>query len=126
MSSAIETVRVLTLDEACPTLPLVDGDGTAVAIIWPGSGSAHRSMHHVALGAAARTVTQRHPGEAAYYVKSGDGLVVDPTDGTEQPLIEGSMVHVGPDSPYVFVAGSAGMEILGGPCPPDPALYAHL
>ena len=25
-----------------------------------------------------------------------------------------------------FVAGAIGMELIGGPCPPDPALYAEL
>ncbi|WP_431281499.1 hypothetical protein ACQW02_19105 [Humitalea sp. 24SJ18S-53] len=126
MDAGFETVRVLTLDETCPVLPLIEGQGRAVALIWPGTGAAHRSMHHFDMAAGDATVSQCHPGEAAYYIKSGTGVVMDPADGVAQPLIEGSMVHVGPNTAYRFVAGDDGMVMLGGPCPPDPALYAHL
>ena len=33
-------VRVLDAGEACPALPLVDGEGVALAMIWPGVGAA--------------------------------------------------------------------------------------
>jgi quercetin dioxygenase-like cupin family protein len=119
-------VRVLTLDDTCPALALVDGRGRAVAVVWPGVGAAHRSMHHIALGGGARTVRQRHPSEAVYYVQSGAGAVEDPDAGTRDDIIEGSMIHVEPGTAYSFVADAAGLVLLGGPCPPDPALYTHL
>jgi quercetin dioxygenase-like cupin family protein len=122
-----DRLRVLTLDAACPALPLVEsGAGRAVALVWPGTGAAQRSMHHILLDPGAATVKLRHPGEAVYYVKSGTGQAIDPDDGSAQPLVEGSMVHIGPGTAYRFQAGEAGMELLGGPSPPDPALYAHL
>lgn len=33
------------------------------------------------------------------------------------------MVHVRPGSRYRFAAGATATSIIGGPCPPDPALY---
>jgi hypothetical protein len=33
------------------------------------------------------------------------------------------MVHVDPETTYVVVAGGEGMSLVGGPSPPDPALY---
>ena len=120
------TVRVLSADDACPTLPIIDGEGTARAVVWPGSGAQHRSMHLISLPAGGSTIPMRHEMEAVYYVVSGSGLVVDTDDGTENPLIEGSMVHVEPGTGYRLRAADTAMEVLGGPCPPDPALYAHL
>ena len=118
-------IRILTLDDACPELPVVEGAGRAVALVWPGTGAALRSMHHVALAPGAGTVALRHPDEAVYYVQGGTGSVFGPEDGTRS-LIEGSMIHIGPGTSYRFAAGEYGMALLGGPCPPDPALYAHL
>jgi mannose-6-phosphate isomerase-like protein (cupin superfamily) len=61
--------------------------------------------------------------EAVYYVVAGSGTAVDP-DGTDTfDVIEGSMIHVEPGTRYEFQAGEDGIEILGGPCPADHALY---
>jgi quercetin dioxygenase-like cupin family protein len=125
MSSSGE-VRVLDAGETCPTLPLVDGEGVARAVVWPGVGAQLRSMHRIRLAPGARTIALRHAMEAVYYVMSGDGAVREPEDPTARPLVEGAMVHVEPGTGYVFEAGAAGIEILGGPCPADPALYAGL
>ncbi len=126
MTEASDGVQILTLDERCPALDLVEQGGTAVALVWPGTGAAQRSMHHIALDAGGRTQALRHQGEAVYYVKSGAGTVTDPADGSANDLIEGSMIHIEPDTGYQFHAGTGGMTLLGGPCPVDPALYAHL
>src|SRR5262245_37425194 len=101
-------VRVLLADEECPALPLVDGDGVARAVIWPGIGAQLRSMHRISLAPGARTIPQRHPMEAVYYVLSGEGIVRDPEQSPEQPLVEGSMVHVEPGTAYVLEAGPEG------------------
>ncbi len=122
----LEMIQVLKADASCPELPIIDGPGIARAIVWPGTGAQHRSMHHISLPAESRTITLRHPMEAVYYVMQGEGAVRDPEEGTEQPLVEGTMVLVEPDTAYLFRAGPGGVEILGGPCPPDPALYRHL
>jgi quercetin dioxygenase-like cupin family protein len=119
-------VRVLGAGEECAALPLVEGEGIARAVIWPGIGAQLRSMHRISLAPGARTIPQRHPMEAVYYVLSGEGIVRDPEHPPEQPLVEGSMVHVEPGTAYVLEAGPQGIEILGGPCPADAALYAGL
>ncbi len=36
------------------------------------------------------------------------------------------MVHIEAGSRYAFAAGPAGMELIGGPCPADPAIYSRL
>lgn len=119
-------VRILTLDEACPQLPIIEADGTAVALVWPGTGAHKRSLHHIVLGAGGRTIALRHKGEAVYYVKSGTGSVLDPDSGSTNDLIEGSMIHIEPGTAYQFTGGADGMKLLGGPSPPDPSLYSDL
>ena len=111
---------------AGPPLDIVDGDGEARAVVWPGMGARARSLHHLWLGAGARTVALAHPCEAVYYVVDGAGSVTDANGGETQTLRVGSMFHVDPGTPYVAEAGAAGMELVGGPAPADPAQYAAL
>lgn len=80
-------------------------------------------MHRISLGRGARITRQSHEMEAVYYVMAGAGSVGEPDGGSEQSLLEGSMVHVEPGTAYRFRAGAEGLELLGGPCPADPALY---
>jgi quercetin dioxygenase-like cupin family protein len=109
-----------------PELPIVDGDGLARAVIWPGMGAELRSMHRISLPPGGRTVAMKHPGEAAYYVIEGGGEVNDLGTGVSEPLVEGSMVHVEPETSYLLAAGESGLELVGGPAPADPALYRAL
>ena len=119
-------VQVLDAGGSCPELPIVDGPGVARAVVWPGVGARLRSMHRMSLAAGARTKALRHTVESVYYVMNGTGIALDTVLGDEQPLIEGSMAHIDPDTSYVFIAGPEGIEILGGPCPADPGMYEHL
>lgn len=105
------------------SLPLVASGGEAVAVVWPGVGSQHRSLHRVLLHPDGYTVDLRHPSESVYYVRSGSATVVDADSGEQQSLVEGSMVHVDPSTAHRFEAGASGAEIVGGPCPPDPSIY---
>lgn len=102
---------------------MVEGEATAHAIVWPGMGARMRSMHRIRLGAGASTIELRHEGEAVYAVLDGDGGVHDGDDGTVQQIGSGSMVHVEPGTAYRLVAGPGGLDLVGGPCPADPALY---
>ncbi|MFL5838381.1 MAG: cupin domain-containing protein [Solirubrobacteraceae bacterium] len=116
--------KVLILDGSDgPELPLVEGAGAARAIVWPGMGAKARSLHHIWLAPDARTVPQRHSGEAVYYVVNGDGIVFDSTADERQPLREGGMFHIDGGTEYVVEAGERGIELVGGPAPADPALY---
>lgn len=121
-----DRVAVLDADEKCPQLPLVSGEGEAFAFVWPGVGANMRSMHRITLRPGSATVPLRHPMEAVYYVIAGDGVMRDPDNGTSDPVVEGSMIHIEPDTAYVCVAGRTGMELIGGPCPADPELYRSL
>lgn len=118
-------VQVIRADDSCPIIPIVDGQGEARAVIWPGSGARQRSMHRIVLGADAATIRLQHPMEAAYYVVRGSGVVSDDT-GAAQDLREGSMIHVNDGSAYRIRAGAGGMEVIGGPCPADKTWYASL
>ena len=102
------------------------GKGEAYAVVWPGVGAQMRSMHRISLGAGSATVPQRHPMEAVYSVIAGGGTVRDPDTGTAEALVDGSMFHVEPGTAYVVEAGAGGIELVGGPCPADPALYRSL
>ena len=116
-------VQVLPLRGAGPSLPVLAGDGSARAVIWPGTGATARSVHLIQLAPSSGTVRLRHPGESVYYVMDGSGTVTGDGPAGATPLVPGSMVHVGPGTGYRFSAGPGGLEIVGGPCPPDPALY---
>lgn len=115
-----ERVRILDAGSG-PEVDLVAEGGSAYAIVWPGIGVQLRSMHRISLGPFGRTRQLRHPGEAVYYVVSGSGSVVDA--GVATDLVEGSMVHVEPQTTYEFEAESDGLELIGGPAPADPQLY---
>jgi len=114
---------VVTSVGSGPELAIVDGEGSARAAIWPGMGARLRSMHRISLGRGARTIELTHPSDAVYYVIEGGGSAVDRAAGDESALVEGSMVHVDAGTPYTLVAGGEGMELVGGPCPADDALY---
>jgi quercetin dioxygenase-like cupin family protein len=115
MSSDSEKVQVLGPDG--PDVALVDNGGSARALVWPGIGARLRSMHLITLEPGGRTVRQRHDAEAVYYVIEGGGSVA------EELLEEGSMIHVAPGTDYVLEAGGEGMQVVGGPSPPDSSLY---
>ena len=109
-----------------PSLPIVEGEGSAHAVIWPGMGAKLRSIHRIELGAGSRTIELRHPAEAVYYVMDGSGEAVDLDAAGSQALQRGSMVHVEPGTAYLLRADERGMSVVGGPSPPDPALYEGL
>jgi quercetin dioxygenase-like cupin family protein len=119
-------VRVLADDRATTGLGLVEEGGSAWAVAWPGVGSHLRSMHRISLSAGGVTRRMRHPMEAVYYVISGDLVVEDIESGLKHRLVSGSMAFVEANTGYRFVAGQAGSELVGGPCPPDPGIYQLL
>ena len=108
-----------------PPLRLVDDDGYAEAVVWPGMGARHRSLHRLCLGAGASTLEMCHESEAVYHVNSGAVSVVDEDADETHQLRTGSMVHISPGTTYRFFAQEE-TEIIGGPCPPDDTLYTHL
>src|SRR5215469_15203106 len=123
--SSVTGVRVLPLRGTGPLLPIVEGGGSARAVIWPGTGATMRSVHLIQLTPSSGTVRLEHRAESVYYVLNGSGTVVGDGPSGATPLAPGSMVHVGPGAGYRFVASTGGLEIFGGPCPCDPAVYGE-
>jgi len=119
-----DRVHVVRLDSG-PAVDVVERGGEANAPVWPGMGARERSVLRLRLAADGATRLLHHPADAVFYVQSGDGAVDDGA-GEARPLVEGSMVHVDAGTDYRFSAGPSGMTVLGGPCPPDPALFASL
>jgi quercetin dioxygenase-like cupin family protein len=119
--------QVLRADRDFVPLPLIEGGGEARAIVWPGMGARHRSMHYIALGAGGQTVKHWHPdSEAVYYIIEGEGEIHDLNAGTSHPIHPGSVLLITPGTRYEIRASSSGVTFVGGPCPPDPALYASI
>lgn len=109
--------------ESAPTIPLAEGGGIVRAIIWPGTGSRHRTFHHYELSAGQNSIVHCHPvSEAVYYVLEGSGWVEDLDLGQTSPLRAGQMFHITAGTRY-RMGPDAKIELLGGPCPPDPQLY---
>lgn len=123
MSDQLDQVVVVDAEDG-PELPIVAGDGTARAVIWPGMGARLRSMHRISLGPGARTVQTTHSSDAVYYVIAGGGEACDRHAGDESAVVPGSMVHVDAGTAYELIAGPEGMELVGGPSPGDPSMYA--
>ena len=122
----MDVVRVLDSGEACPELPIVENGGRAVAVVWPGVGALHRSMHHLKLDGGGRTKPLSHPSDAVYHLCEGSATAVDPDGGESFEIGVGAMLHIDAGTTYRIDAGPAGALLIGGPCPPDPALYEHL
>jgi mannose-6-phosphate isomerase-like protein (cupin superfamily) len=120
--ASVDEIQVLDL-AAGPELAIVEGDGAARAVVWPGVGATLRSLHTISLAADAHTVELRHPSEAVYYAASGTGTAIDRASGEEHELVTGAMVHIDAGTPYVLRAGTGGLELLGGPSPADERLY---
>ena len=121
MSGANE-IRVLRVDR--DSVPL-RGRGEIRAVVWPGMGARYRTMHYVRLAAGETSAEWRHPAEAVYYVLSGSGWFEDRTAKARHEVSAGLIVHVDSGTAYAMAAREP-LTCVGGPCPPDPALYnAH-
>lgn len=64
--------------------------------------------------------------EAVYYVISGAATVEGLSGSSQMSLVAGSMAFIHPGSPYRFRGIESGAELVGGPCPADPGIYADL
>lgn len=127
MSKNLEqTVRVIdTTSGVSPTIPIVEGAGSARVLLWPGNGAKYRTLQLIDLQTGDRTVDLSHTTDAVFYVMKGAGTVVDTKSKSTSELMEGSMIHIDAGDRYRFES-SPGMMLLGGPCPADEALYQAL
>src|SRR5215204_253874 len=120
------TVHVIDSAFGCPEIPLVEGEGNAKVVVWPGNGAKFRTFQMISLGDRAQTVRLSHPSDCVYYVVEGSGSVLGEGAQDEARLVEGSMVHIDAGDSYQFKADECGLRLLGGPCPADASLYSSI
>lgn len=119
------SVKVIDTGVSRRPLSIVEGEGTAHAVLWPENGAHFRSFNLIELAPGARTVDLRHDEESAYYVRAGSGAVRDLDGDAAQDLVEGSMIHIGAGDAYRFEAGTEGLVAIGGTVPVDPGFYSQ-
>jgi len=118
------TVKILNPDKDFVEIPLIKG-GMAKAIIWPGMGAKHGTMHYFVMKPGEENVHHVHDeAEDMFYIVQGKGVIVDGNNGKEHPFQKGDFVYVSPGTPHA--AKSFGPEdyiSVGGPTPPDLSIY---
>jgi mannose-6-phosphate isomerase-like protein (cupin superfamily) len=119
-----DKVRVIDSRGSCPDVRIVEGEGWAKAVIWPGNGALYRTFQIINLGAGSSTRSLDHETDSVYYVMRGAGVVEDVRGKTDESIVEGSMIHIDAGDTYRIRAGDAGLELLGGPCPADERWYS--
>ncbi len=125
-SPPFSRVRVIDSAVGCPEIPIVEGEGNAKVVLSPHNGATFRSFQLVSLEQNARTIGLKHASNCVYYVIEGAGAIVDTVAGSRLDLTEGGMVHIDAGDLYRIEAGTEGIKVIGGPCPPDENLYAGL
>ena len=125
-SSPSERVRVIDSAADWPEIPILDGEGNAKVVMWPGNGARFRSFHLISMNEGVSTSKLSHASDCVYYVIGGAGAVVDVGTGEHSPLVEGSMIHIDAGDRYCLTASVGGLRVIGGPCPPDETLYLEL
>jgi len=120
------SVRVIDSAQSCPEIPIVEGEGNARVVLSPHNGGQFRSFQLIELQRQARTISLRHGSDCVYYVMKGAGCIIDLADQSRIDLVEGQMLHIDAGDFYRIEAGDVGLKVLGGPCPPDPDLYAGM
>lgn len=125
MPTPLGTVRVIDTASSGAELPIIERNGQARAVLWPENGARFRSFQLISLLEDGSTQPLSHASDCVYYVIAGEGEIVDLASGEASPLTEGTMVHIDAGDSY-RLRSATGARLLGGPCPPDPALYAAL
>ena len=113
------SIQIFSKKKTNTIAPIIEGNGVARAIIWPGVGASERSFFLIEIEKGSSTKILTHSSESVYFVKEGSGLVCETNVNTNSNLIIGSMIHVGVGTSYSFKAGDKGLVLIGGPCPFD-------
>jgi quercetin dioxygenase-like cupin family protein len=116
-------LRILAPDQWGPDLGLIEG-GSWREIVGPTSGATCRSLYHLDMYPGGSSRPLQHPGEAVYYVVSGEAIVTEHVDEGTMPgctLDEGGMVHIRAGAVY-SIRSDAGATLIGGPSPVDAGL----
>lgn len=118
-------IKVINPEKEYVKLPYTQGKGIAKAVIWPGMGAKHGSMHYFLMEPGAKNVPHRHPvSEDMFYVLQGSGVIVDYDQNIEHPFTRGNFIYVPAGVNHaVHSEGPDDYISVGGPCPIDHAMY---
>lgn len=116
-------IIVIRDEEDAIRVPLLPEADCAVALVWPGMGARHRSLHRISFQPGMASFIFRHESDSVYYVVDGSAEVVDAEDGRALECDAGSAVHIAAGTRYQLRAGATPATVVGGACPPDPRLY---
>ena len=107
--------------------PVMPG-GTARFPVWPGTGASRRSMNWVAMVPGQENVPHSHAeSEDLFYCIEGNCVIEDGDTGESHPFEGGSVIFVEPGTLHAVKSlGPARYVSVGGPCPPDTALFRRL
>lgn len=122
-TASSNTVQVIDSAHVRHPLPIIVGEGSANAILWPANGARYRTVNIIDLGREGRTMDLSHAHECVYYIASGSGCIRDLDANEVHEISEGSMIHIGPRDAYRLEGGEAGMKAIGGCVPIDPQFY---
>ncbi|MBM4764880.1 ectoine synthase [Bacillus sp. B15-48] len=97
----------------------------ARAIVWPGMGAIYRTMNYLEISGGHKTREIIHnDSEATYFIAQGTGKAIDVDSGKIFDVQKGKMLLLDQGTRYALEANEEETMIcIGGPCPPDPALY---
>jgi len=120
-------IKILKADKDFVEIPLVKG-GTAKAIIWPGMGAKHGSMHYIVMKPGEENIMHKHKeSEDMFYIVQGSGVVVDGDTEEEHPFEKGDFVFVEPNTKHAVKSlGPEDYISVGGPSPADIEVYRKL
>jgi quercetin dioxygenase-like cupin family protein len=116
-------LRIIRPDDWGRDLGLIPS-GTWREIVGARTNAACRSLYHLELPPNTESVALVHDDEAVYYVADGQATITEhfADDGVARhALPEGAMAHVRPATVYT-IHSTNGARLVGGPCPPDPAI----
>lgn len=119
-------IRILRADREFVPLPGAAGEESR-AIVWPGMGARAGTIHFTTVQPGHSTQPRRFPNsELSFYAMQGRGKITDLDLFSEHPFDTMDMAHVLPGVLHqVANRGTDPLIIIGGPCPPEPALYEN-
>lgn len=119
-------IKVLSTDTDYVNIPYIKGKNVK-GVVWPGMGSKFATFNYFEMVPGDENVPHVHwHSEDIFYILAGEGYVVDLDSGEEQYIKKGSIVFVEPGTRHtVKVTGTEPYSSIGGPCPPDPEMFAR-
>jgi hypothetical protein len=94
MTSFPAAVQVFDTAGELPQISILNGDGNAKVVMWPGNGARFRSFNLISMMENATTIPLTHKSDCVYYTINGAGEIIDLATGETFSLAEGTMLHI--------------------------------